>query len=195
MLVSVLMPTTANRKDLSKLALQCFHNQNWEEKELIVLDGIDTIGSKLNRGCEQAKGSIILRWDDDDWSFPFRITDQVSRILSHKKSLTGYYQIYFWDAANNRASQYGGGARDYCLGTSMCFTKDYWKSNPFQDTSIGEDFFFQKKARADKQAISLPANQAMVARLHKLNTSSNRVRFPQVNKELLNPEFFEQLGG
>lgn len=189
MLVSCLMPTTDSRKELRKLAIKCFNSQDWEEKELIVIEGNDPIGTKLNQACSQAKGDILVRWDDDDWSAPNRISEQLKLLGSYQ--MTGYHTMFFWDIILKRASIYKG-ARDYCLGTSMCFTRKYWDGIKFPDISMGEDLAFQKKARAEKAIISIEANQMMVARLHGKNTGSNRHRFPEVAKEKLPNLFWEE---
>jgi glycosyltransferase involved in cell wall biosynthesis len=49
-----------------------------------------SIGAKRNLGCEAARGEIIAHWDDDDYSAPGRLEDQVRRILTSGKAVTGY---------------------------------------------------------------------------------------------------------
>jgi hypothetical protein len=193
MLVSAIMPTTFSRKHFWGDAAEWFNNQDWTEKELIVIhDESLTVGEKLNQGIEQAKGDIIIRWDDDDWSCRYRITDQVNRLLSNHKSLTGYNSMYFWDDTNKRASHYWG-APDYCLGTSMCFLKKYWEANRFEHISKGEDLYFQKKAKVEKDIISVPADKMMVARLHGNNTSSSIMQFPMIDRNKLSEEFLRRM--
>jgi len=115
-------------------------------------------------------------------------------LLHSKKKLTGYNSIYFWNMLTQSASFYRG-ALNYCLGTSMCFTRDYWESNKFPEKNIGEDLDFQKKAKAENNVISIPADQMMVARIHGNNTGSGKVNFPVVPKEKLPKEFFAAIGG
>lgn len=188
MLVSAIMPTTESRRELRNLAIDCFNNQEWDEKELIVIESPDSIGNKLNQACKQAKGDILIRWDDDDWSDFTRIKEQVHRLLVHQKQLTGYYTMYFWDMNKKLASEYRG-VKNYCLGTSMCFTRDYWNSNKFLDCSYGEDLHFQAKARGEKTVISVPAKNMMVARIHGSNTGSSKCAFPVKPTEVLPEEF------
>jgi glycosyltransferase involved in cell wall biosynthesis len=101
LLVSCVMPTY-NRREFIPLAIRSYLHQDWPEKELIVVaDGEDitdlfvgvpnvtylfrdeheSLGRKKNLGNEFASGEIIAHWDDDDWSGPGRLTDQVNRIL------------------------------------------------------------------------------------------------------------------
>ncbi len=40
-----------------------------------------TVGSKRNLACEEARGSLIAHWDDDDWHAPRRLRCQVEALL------------------------------------------------------------------------------------------------------------------
>jgi hypothetical protein len=109
-LVSCIMPT-ADRRNFVRRALQYFFQQDYENRELIIVDdGIDaiadlvpandprvrlidlqrsggarrSIGAKRNLACAAARGQIIIHWDDDDWSSPRRITVQVSHLLDSR---------------------------------------------------------------------------------------------------------------
>ena len=194
MLVSCIMPTIKGREELIKLAKKCFDNQDYLERELVIVEDEGTIGHKLNLGCERGKGSILIRWDDDDWSSPTRITDQINRLLVSKKSLTGYNEIYFWNTLTKTASWYRG-ARNYCLGASMCFIRSFWEANHFLDASYGEDLEFYKKAKAANDVIAVPAEHMLVARIHGTNTSSAKIKFPPVPIERLPKQFFDDLNG
>jgi glycosyltransferase involved in cell wall biosynthesis len=109
-LVSCIMPTF-NRRPFLRLALASFQRQDYQAKELVVIDdGTDpvgdvvegvpqvrylrlskrhTIGEKRNRACAEATGKVIAHWDDDDWYAPERLSRQVAPILSGKADLTG----------------------------------------------------------------------------------------------------------
>lgn len=194
MLVSCIMPTSETRTGLRALACKCFLKQDWPDKELIIVDDNVSLGEKLNVACERAKGDILIRFDDDDWSAPNRISDQVKRLQDYPVDVTGYNSIYFWDIRDNTASRYRG-AKTYCLGTSLCFKRSYWESNKFQHINFGEDLYFQKKATDEQKIVSVDADQLMVARIHNNNTGSSRIKFGQVPKEKLPKEFFIDLGG
>ena len=86
-LVSCIMPTY-NRRRFLPLSIRYFQRQDYENKELIIIDdGSDdisdlvpederihyhrlnqkkTLGAKLNMACELSRGSLIANWDDDD---------------------------------------------------------------------------------------------------------------------------------
>jgi glycosyltransferase involved in cell wall biosynthesis/GT2 family glycosyltransferase len=109
-LISCIMPT-ADRRRFLPLSLSCFLEQDWPNRELIVVDdGADdvgdlvsavpgarhirvpkrtSIGEKRNLACREARGEIIAHWDDDDWYGPGRLRWQVEPILSGRADLTG----------------------------------------------------------------------------------------------------------
>ncbi|HYI13238.1 MAG TPA: glycosyltransferase [Thermoanaerobaculia bacterium] len=109
-LVSCIMPTF-DRRPFLPLALECFRQQTYPRRELIVVDdGTDsvedlvrgepdvryirlkrrlTIGAKRNLACREARGEIIAHWDDDDWYGPTRLAVQVEPILSGDADITG----------------------------------------------------------------------------------------------------------
>ena len=111
-LISCIMPTH-NRRSFISLALNCFSEQSYANRELIVVDdGSDSvedllvghpqlriqysrlheklsIGAKRNLACKLAQGSIIAHWDDDDWYGPDRLEYQSAPILRGEADLTG----------------------------------------------------------------------------------------------------------
>jgi glycosyltransferase involved in cell wall biosynthesis len=103
------MPT-CNRRPFVALALRLFQQQQWPNRELIVVDdgsepvadlaslpGVRylrlerraSIGAKRNLACSEARGEIIAHWDDDDWYGPSRLAHQVAPIVAGEADLTG----------------------------------------------------------------------------------------------------------
>lgn len=194
--VSAIMPTRG-RPALAARALQCFLSQTYWNRDLIIVDDADnpsfpgalpsldgiqyvrnaerlSIPAKLNQCCQRATGEVICRFDDDDWSAPERMIDQVQRLMDTGVAVTGYHSILFLDERTPRAVKYCGHDR-YALGTSLCFLKSFWASHPFRrgphHPSIGEDNEFIADARAAGQLIACDAGVLMVARAHAGNTS------------------------
>jgi glycosyltransferase involved in cell wall biosynthesis len=187
------MPT-ADRRHLIPVALAAFKSQNWPEKELIVVDdgevpisdlicdvpdvyyvrlvGKHSIGLKRNTACDYARGEVIVHFDDDDWSAPGRICDQVARLEETGKMLTGYNQLLFWDGVTGY--RYVNTDPTYTTGTSMCYRKELWKKHPFPDKTRSEDNEFWRLAKNAAQAVALSARQLMVARIHELNRGDYR---------------------
>jgi O-antigen biosynthesis protein len=215
MLVSAIMPT-GDREALAPLALDCFLRQKWEDKELIVLDdgakpmealfvGIDqvrylrlsrkaTLGEKRNLGVAEARGDVVMHWDDDDWSAPGRMWDQVHRLIESRKSVTGYHQILYWDERHLAAFRYTYlGVGPYSVGTSQCYRREYALLHPFPDKSYGEDTEFSHTAAAAGQLTSAGAGALMVARAHAQSTARPLLggrSFPRVELSEIPVEFF-----
>lgn len=110
---------------------------------------------------------ILIHFDDDDWSHPNRITEQVALLQASGKQCVGYRDMIFGKqatldgaglcthcSANSAyycAEEAGNCALDgqawlytnqdprYCLGTSLCYWRAAWEARPFPDISRGED--------------------------------------------------------
>lgn len=164
-LVSCIMPTY-NRRRFVPQAIRYFLRQEYEHKELIVIDdGTDavndlipdipsikyyrlnhklTLGAKLNLACKYASGSIIANWDDDDWYAPRRLAYQVNTLLTEKKELCGINHLLYYDLRNGNAYQYiyPSEQRIWLLGSSLCYTKELWSKHHFADINVGMDGLF-----------------------------------------------------
>ena len=114
-LVSCIMPTRDRRPFLA-LALAHYARQDYENRELIVVDdGTDpvgdlvdglqgvrhirlsapaSIGAKRNRACREARGEFIAHWDDDDWYAPCRLSRQVAPLVEDRADMTGLENAY-----------------------------------------------------------------------------------------------------
>jgi hypothetical protein len=186
-LVSCIMPTK-DRAQFVPGAIDGFLRQTYPHKELIVLDDGESIeellpenpairyvrvegnlciGAKRNMCCEQAKGELIAHWDDDDWSMPTRLEEQVKTLQEHPEaSITGYNSLLFLDQRSGKAWRYTGKAK-YLVGTSLMYRREFWEKRRFSDVQIGED----GKFIAGAPVFALPGEKKMVARIHKQTTA------------------------
>lgn len=181
---------TKDRPAMARRALECFRSQTYENKYLMIMDtGIVgttfspytdneihwvqpdvkmTIGALRNCANKYAaaawqKASLFAHFDDDDWSHPNRIAEQVELISQTQKHCVGYRDMLFWrllsGSINGHSSIEGGTLRDalespeehgeawfyrnddprYCLGTSMLYWKSEWERRPFPKLQRGED--------------------------------------------------------
>jgi glycosyltransferase involved in cell wall biosynthesis len=126
------------------------------------------IGEKRNFGCDRATGEYIAHWDDDDFSAPERLADQLARLEQSGKSVTGYHSMRFTDGS--RWWRYCG-AQTYSLGTALCYRRDWWERNRFDAVQIGEDNRFVMTAAQAGQIVSVDAGELMYATVHGGNTS------------------------
>ena len=180
---------TRNRRNWLPKAIDCFLAQTYPRRELlIVADGEDVadlvpqderirllhvtgqteIGEKRNFGCEHAYGDLIAHWDDDDFSAPGRLADQVGRLRESGKAVTGYHSMRFTDGA--RWWQYINNP-GFSLGTALLYRREWWASNRFPNKHIGEDNDFGGRAQQQGQMISVDAGDLMYATVHPGNTS------------------------
>ena len=171
---------TADRPELARRAVECFRRQTYQRKYLAVWDSgvkassieagddelwiretpsgepIGTLRNSLVRVCGPA--DIIVHLDDDDWSHPNRIAEQVALLQSSGADCVGYREMLFWRSASGptdvdpmerampvhpgEAWLYSNANPGYTLGTSLCYWRKTWERKPFPATNVGEDLQF-----------------------------------------------------
>jgi len=201
MLVSAIIPTRA-RPHFAHRALDCALRQACGDYglEVHILDDLDapsffnapdfngvhyhiserrmSIGEKRNRLCELASGDIIATFDDDDYSAPGRINDQLERLMSSGAMLTGYNEMLF--ETEDGECWLRTGEKDHVIGTSMMYRREFWKANPFPSGAgrsidfVGEDTVFLSAARRIHSVAAVPAGEMMLARIHGGNTITKK---------------------
>ena len=192
-LVSCLMPT-ADRRRYVPGAIASFLAQDYEPRELIVLDdGQDSVGDlipadgrvryvrtpngkslgeKRNEACRLARGEILVHWDDDDWSAPWRISYQVQQLHDQRADVCGLDRLWFYDSDQDAAwwYRYAGRRLPWLAGSSMCFRRQFWERWPFPDLSEGEDTLWIAGA-VGARVLPLARVDFLIARVHAGNTS------------------------
>jgi glycosyltransferase involved in cell wall biosynthesis/cyclopropane fatty-acyl-phospholipid synthase-like methyltransferase len=187
------MPT-ANRRAFVPHAIRYFLNQDYPNRELIVMDdgadpigdlipgdpriryfrleGTRSLGVKRNLACEQARGEVILHWDDDDWMASWRISYQVHHLMEADADICGIARMYFFAPHREQAWLYvfPEEARPWVGGGSLCYTKAIWREDPFRDVTIGEDNQFLQGEHPKRVAV-LEDPRFYVALVHPENTS------------------------
>ncbi|HUC85650.1 MAG TPA: glycosyltransferase, partial [Candidatus Acidoferrales bacterium] len=209
------MPT-CNRRQFAGRAVRLFLAQDHPQKELIIVDdGSDPIadllpkdpqiryfrqgqkqvlGAKRNLACEQARGEIIVHWDDDDWSAPWRLRYQVAELLGAQADICGIQRVFFYAPGNHRAWEYvyPGDQRRWVYGASLCYTKSFWQAHRFPELHVGEDMRFIWSTNQAK-IHALPDTRFLVAVIHEQNTSPKRTADSRYHP--LPPGEIEQLIG
>ena len=112
-----------------------------------------TIGALRNYANQYAKSrtgaDIFVHWDDDDWSHPNRIAEQVALLQQSGWDAVGYRDMLFWreptrpalevdapptedysGASYGAAWLYNGATPNYALGTSLCYWRRTWEQRP-----------------------------------------------------------------
>jgi O-antigen biosynthesis protein len=196
-LVSCVMPTY-DRRAFVPQAVSYFLRQDYPAKELIIVDDgpelvgdllpadarivyhrLETrtvLGAKRNLACDLARGSIIMHWDDDDWTSPDRVSIQVAALTGGDADICGTSSLLFYDPARASAWRFtwSDRRRPWVAGTSLCFRKEFWSRFPFPEVAIGEDtrFVFNPSVRGVKD---VSESGCIVAMIHRGNTAPKPV--------------------
>ena len=176
-LVSCLMPTRG-RPEFALRAVEYFNRQDWPERELLVLDdGDDTlgdtlarlaaanprvryvrcqpdesIGAKRNRGCELARGQVVVQWDDDDWFAPSRLRTQVAPIVAGRADVTGLItdlvlELDTWRWWRMTPALHRRLFVHDVHGGTLAFRRDVWRGGVrYPNASLAEDAAFLRTA-------------------------------------------------
>jgi glycosyltransferase involved in cell wall biosynthesis len=108
-LISCLM-VTANRAEIARVAIECFNEQTWSNKELVIIDDGEedysdmiasfdcadrvryiklqpanprlSLGELRNLSIDEAHGEWCVQWDDDEWYHPERLAIQLDAAVS-----------------------------------------------------------------------------------------------------------------
>ena len=184
---------THNRREWLPRAIAHYLNQTYENRELLIvasgddvsgivmarkiwsirLLGVDgTVGEKRNRGCEAACGDTIAVWDDDDYSAPGRLADQMARLQATGRAVTGYRALKFTDG--KRWWRYNGHP-GFAAGTSLCFRREWWRTHRFEDKQVGQDEEFAAVAARARELAVAEDLDLMYATIHAGNTSPRRI--------------------
>jgi len=171
-LVSCMMLT--KNKEYLKDAIISFLNQDYKEKELVILakdkelfDYIcqlfpthinnnifvhiagqqKTLGEKRNFVLSKCKGDYVASWDDDDIYSSERIKIQMNEIFKSKKTACVFQRITLWDRITNERKLIS--RLDRGFENTIIFKKykivEYPALNFGEDTAVFLMFFFAKQ--------------------------------------------------
>ena len=193
--------------DTSKAEIE-WPEDYYEDDDVVVIESKDTdhhgnaktIGYLRNRAIAfWTEYPIICHWDDDDYSHPNRIAEQVALLESSGADVVGYREMLFWREDSSaecicpdepcphnspgEAWLYSNPDPRYALGTSLCYWRKTWERKPFEATSQGEDVRFCTGLKcvgvrgigSPIVAEDHPPDQdtpRMIARIHGGNTST-----------------------
>jgi len=190
-LASCIMPTF-NRRAFVPRALRSFLDQDYPDRELIVVDdGTDLIedllpvnprvryfrlserqnvGAKRNFACEQAQGEFVLHWDDDEWYAPSRIRLQVNALRNSPARVSGTSVAFFYNENSGRAFRYSFGGHAAGWMGALAYPVAVWKQHPFECVAIAEDVRFISRVPVSLR-MDLRNPSLYVASIHASNTS------------------------
>ncbi len=169
---------TRDRPEMAKRAVECWMAQTYENKRLLIIASGEsnvycpafllypncdiymqpslngwTIGAIRNYANAKTGADILIHWDDDDWSHPHRISEQVALLQSSGADAVGYREMLFWKYCKKWSDEFGTPGEAwlytnndprYIVGSSLCYWRTAWERQPFKDIMRGEDAEFWK---------------------------------------------------
>lgn len=202
-LVSCIMPT-ANRQKYIPFAVNYFLEQDYPNRELVIIDDgamsaqslipsdpriryyyskpLGTIGVKRNYACEIAAGEIIAHWDDDDWYASDWLSRHVEALTGSDADISGLNKVVFYSPALNKKWIYEDSEmeRPWLCGATMVYRKSFWEKHRFVDLQVGEDYDFVWNSNA--KVVALDYIKGFIALLHPHNTSIKPIENPKHKK-------------
>jgi glycosyltransferase involved in cell wall biosynthesis len=173
-LVSCVMPT-CNRADFALHAIGLFGCQDYEHRELLVVDDGDddlaarmpddprvryvraprgeSIGAKRNRGCAAAQGAFVAQWDDDDWYGSGRLSAQLAPLLAARADITGlvtpvFFELEDWRFWSITAALHRRLFVGDVHGGTLVFARGVWERLArYPSVSLAEDGALLQRAR------------------------------------------------
>lgn len=199
-LVSCIMPTR-NRRFFISQSIKYFLDQDYENKELIIIDDGDdlvsdivpklpnifyykcdgklTIGEKRNIGCAKANGDLIAHWDDDDWFSNQRLSIQIKSLLASQSDICGFCNLYYYYPSSGSSWLYTYNRVDdtWIAGGTFVYKRDLWRKNNFPETNQAEDSIFLKKIQKNK-ILPIDNKNHYIGIIHTENTSAKYLDDP-----------------
>jgi glycosyltransferase involved in cell wall biosynthesis len=174
-LVSCIMPTR-NRADLVLHTIELFRRQDYEPRELVIVDDGDddlqarlpdesairyvrspageSIGAKRNRACAAARGAFVVQWDDDDWYGPRRLTMQLAPLIAGRAQITALRAPIFFELGEWRFWAVSDALHRRLFvedvhGGTLAFSRGVWERlAQYPQASLAEDAAFLVRAKA-----------------------------------------------
>lgn len=192
---------TKNRRILLRRAAEYFERsrylyaQRGGSAEFVVVDGSNTPNRELgnlstyvhapsetprtgyfhNVACENARGDVIIQWDDDDWQNPYRIVRQVKALeLAEGQGFTFSSAFWWYHLSSGRACK----ARSWepgegSTGAIFAYHRAAWKAAPFREVDQAEDIGFSiDQAKAGTKIIDARDPTLFVYVRHNVNGSA-----------------------
>lgn len=202
-IVSVIVPTTHSRHKFLPRIIDCFNNQTYKDKELIIYDTDSdhkyyleesnniryfhnkekvSIGKKRNFMAKQARGGYICHFDDDDYYFPEYIETMMNELGDYDFIKLASYTLYneginkfMYFNANSKQSLKNKFSHYYGYGFTYFYKKEWILNFPMEDINFREDRYWLENVV--KNGISykyiLEDNPLVIHTIHKNGTSNH----------------------
>jgi hypothetical protein len=176
-LVSCVM-LTRDRRAFVPLALACFLRQDYPHRELVVVDDGDdpvadllsdhpsvrylrlgtqySTGTRRNIGCAHARGGVIVHWDDDGWSAPWRLSHQLAALASAGRAgVCGQRTVLYCDPLSGQAWRYEYPARrrPWLREGTLCYRRQVWQDQPHHEDAPDGSAGFDLAGRVPESTV------------------------------------------
>ena len=129
------------------------------------------IGAKRNKLHEEARGTILVVFDDDDYYMPERISHAVQTLVSKKVSIVGSSRMHLYFADDASIWTAGPYWPNHATFGSMAYTKSYAIAHKCDETiTHAEESSFTNQYK--EPLIQLDPQKVMVCICHSENTFS-----------------------
>ena len=210
--VSVCTPTF-NRRPFIPTMLECFRNQTYPKNRMewiIVDDGTDRIedlilkanipqikyfdlskkmslGAKRNFMHDQARGSIIVYMDDDDYYPPERVEHAVEKLTEHPEALcAGASEIYILFKHIQQMYQFGPYGPNHATAGTFAFRRELLKQSRYEDhAALAEEKVFLKNYTIP--FVQLDPLKCILVFSHEQNTFDKRILLDNPHPEYVRP--------
>lgn len=166
-LVSCLCLTYA-RPDVLRESIWCFLQQDWPNKELVVLNDhpeplhldqdypeirvinvperFANLGAKRNHSIQLAQGEYLCLWDDDDLFLPWRLSTSMEHLMA-KPDVWAFKPTAAWVSVHNRDYTIAGNV----FHNQIAMPKQtIARVGGYPDMNSGEDIDFEKGIPRDR---------------------------------------------
>ncbi len=210
---------TERRVPLLRRAVTCFLAQTWSARELLVVhEDADTatcdwlarhphplirplriassprlsLGEKRQLSVEAARGQYVANWDDDDWSAPTRLAEQMQVIDDSGRAVCVLHQWIVYDQSLGQAWLSAGRLWEASMVARRSVMPRYQPINREEDTRV-----VQELARGEHIA-ALRSPHLYIYVYHGANVGSRthfkRIIFKPAEAQL-SPAFAQRVAG
>lgn len=166
--------TVTNRSYCIKNLITNYLNQNFKEKELIIIINKNsmtieeiksickehkniqihklkehiTLGECMNFGVSKASYSYIAKFDDDDYYSPYYLDEYYNTFKNNKCDVVGknktYYYLERYKKLILKKQAVENGFSQSIMGSTICFKREVFDKVKFKNVSVQEDYYFNR---------------------------------------------------
>jgi glycosyltransferase involved in cell wall biosynthesis len=132
------------------------------------------IGAKRNILNREARGSILVAMDDDDYYSPKRVSHVVKKFIANPLvQVVGASEIYVYYTDTKKIYKFGPYAKNHATNGTMAWRKDYANTHTYDETvAFAEERSFLQEYTTP--LVQLDPLQVMLVMSHSDNTHNKK---------------------